>query len=103
VSEEIYSWKAFLKIQKDTNLELQITALKAALQTTNLATIIQASVTTGTPKGVMLSDKNVVNNIFKTHESLNLVSNKKRIINYLLTYLSYFRKVCVLLLSIQRI
>jgi long-chain acyl-CoA synthetase len=31
----------------------------------------------------MLSHKNVVDNIFKTHVSLNLVGNKKRVISYL--------------------
>jgi long-chain acyl-CoA synthetase len=83
VFKAIYSWKAFLEIGKDTNSEARITALKAAIEPTDLTTIIYTSGTTGTPKGVMLSYKNVVDTIFKTHEALNLVGNKKRVISYL--------------------
>ncbi len=77
------SWNSFIKLAEDKSLQEEVETRKNNIKEGDLATIIYTSGTTGTPKGVMLSHKNLVQNIFMTGESLDLKSNKKRIISYL--------------------
>jgi long-chain acyl-CoA synthetase len=81
--ETEYCWNSFLEIGEKEDYKSKIESLKTNIKPDDLATIIYTSGTTGTPKGVMLSHKNIVFTVFKTAKSLDLTQGDKRIISYL--------------------
>ena len=82
-SEADFSWNAFLEMGTATDRSEEIAGLKKSVLPEDLATIIYTSGTTGTPKGVMLSHQNIVGNVFKTSQALDVSGDHKRILSYL--------------------
>jgi len=76
-------WNSFLELGKNKNFISKIGEIKNSISPQNIATIIYTSGTTGTPKGVMLSHENIVQNVKVTADRLDLNGYGKKTISYL--------------------
>ncbi|WP_347174402.1 AMP-dependent synthetase/ligase [Polaribacter uvawellassae] len=77
------SWSSFLELGKSEANQPLVEKYKKDVKADDLATIIYTSGTTGTPKGVMLSHRNIVENTLVSAEALDLEGNHHRVISYL--------------------
>lgn len=82
--KEIYSfapidgckfWDELLELGKDKENQQEVEDRKAAVKSTQLATLIYTSGTTGRPKGVMLSHDNILSNVIGSSERVPFTSN----------------------------
>ncbi len=90
--QQVYSFKEvpglpqLTQLMKELTPEMksQVQQLKAAVKETDLASILYTSGTTGTPKGVMLSHRNIVSNSLGAADVIQEVGVQgKRVISFL--------------------
>ncbi len=78
-----HNWKEILELGKDTSNQQEVEILKNKIQPDDLATVIYTSGTTGTPKGVMLSHKNLCSNSFWSGKRMHVEYGNSKALSFL--------------------
>ncbi len=77
------NYSVLLEMGQDTSTQNEVEARKKEVKETDLATIIYTSGTTGKPKGVMLSQSNIVQNVLASIPRLPLIEGSSRVLSFL--------------------
>lgn len=77
------NYTELFELGKDLSTQNDVEARKAEVKEEDLATIIYTSGTTGKPKGVMLTHKNIVQNILASIPRLPLLEGTTRVLSFL--------------------
>ncbi len=93
--EDAVNWNKVIDLGKENKekYKKEIEKIKTDIKPNDLATIIYTSGTTGSPKGVMLSHKNLVSNALETAKLLP-VDSHERVLSFLPLCHVYERMLC---------
>ena len=77
------NYKELFLIGKDKSVQNKVELIKTQIKENDLATIIYTSGTTGKPKGVMLSHRNIVQNVLASIPRLPIVKGASKVLSFL--------------------
>jgi long-chain acyl-CoA synthetase len=77
------NYSVLFEMGQDSSNQNEVEARKKEVKETDLATIIYTSGTTGKPKGVMLSHRNIVQNVLASIPRLPLIEGSSRVLSFL--------------------
>ena len=81
--EDCENYSNLFEMGKDKSNQKDLETRKANVKETDLATLIYTSGTTGKPKGVMLSHRNIVQNVLASIPRLPLIQGASRVLSFL--------------------
>ncbi|MEC8723590.1 MAG: long-chain fatty acid--CoA ligase [Bacteroidota bacterium] len=81
--EDCKNYSSLFEMGKDESNQKDLETRKANVKETDLATLIYTSGTTGKPKGVMLSHRNIVQNVLASIPRLPLIEGASRVLSFL--------------------
>ena len=77
------NWKEILDLGQDDSTQHEVESIKALIKPSDITTLIYTSGTTGTPKGVVLTHDNIVNNALMSSERVPHFPDNAKALSFL--------------------